>query len=66
MVDPQKIEAVKNWFWTSPMMEVRSFMGLASYYRRIGKNFTSIATHFTNFTKKDIPFECTRKCKDRF
>ncbi|WMV50276.1 hypothetical protein MTR67_043661, partial [Solanum verrucosum] len=35
MVDPQKIEAVKNWVWPSSMTEVRSFVGLATYYHRL-------------------------------
>ncbi|WMV37606.1 hypothetical protein MTR67_030991 [Solanum verrucosum] len=33
MVDPQMIEAVKNWVRPSSVREVRSFVGLASYYR---------------------------------
>ena len=57
MVDPQKIEAVKNWVRPSSVTEVKSFVGLASYYHRFVKNFASIATHFTNLTKKEIPFE---------
>ncbi|WMV46843.1 hypothetical protein MTR67_040228 [Solanum verrucosum] len=48
IVDPQKIEAVKNWVRPSLVMEVRSSMGIASYYRRFVKNFASIATHVTN------------------
>ncbi|WMV30786.1 hypothetical protein MTR67_024171 [Solanum verrucosum] len=50
------IEAVKN----------RSFVGLASYYRRFVKNFASIATHLTNLTKKEILFEWTEKCEESF
>ncbi|GJR96039.1 reverse transcriptase domain-containing protein [Tanacetum coccineum] len=35
-VDPSKIEAVKNWKAPRTLTEVRSFLGLAGYYRRIG------------------------------
>ncbi|WMV58523.1 hypothetical protein MTR67_051908, partial [Solanum verrucosum] len=66
MVYTQKIEAVKNWVRPSSVMEVRSFVGLASYYCRFVKNFASIATHLTNYTKKEIPFEWTEKCEDSF
>ncbi|KAH0655234.1 hypothetical protein KY285_030116 [Solanum tuberosum] len=66
MVDPQKIEAVKNWVRPSSVTEVKSFVGLASYYRRFVKNFASIATHLTNLTKKEIPFEWTEKCEKSF
>ncbi|WMV46388.1 hypothetical protein MTR67_039773, partial [Solanum verrucosum] len=38
----------------------------ASYYHRFVKNFGSIATHLTNSTKKDIPFEWTEKCEESF
>ncbi|WMV14264.1 hypothetical protein MTR67_007649 [Solanum verrucosum] len=53
MVDSQKIEAVKNWVRPRSMTEVRSFVGLASYYHRFVKNFASIATHLTRLTKKE-------------
>ncbi|WMV14744.1 hypothetical protein MTR67_008129 [Solanum verrucosum] len=66
IVDPQKIEAVKNWVRPSSVTEVRSFVGLANYYRRFVKNFVFIATHMTNLTKKEIPFEWTEKCEESF
>ncbi|WMV49562.1 hypothetical protein MTR67_042947 [Solanum verrucosum] len=59
MVYHQKIEAVKNWVRPSFVTEVRSFVGLASYYHRFVKNFAYISTHLTNLTKREIPFEWT-------
>ncbi|KAH0743008.1 hypothetical protein KY290_031001 [Solanum tuberosum] len=66
MVDPQKIEVVNNWVRPSSVTEVRSFVGLSSYYRRFVKNFISIATHLTRLTKKEVPFAWTEKCEESF
>ncbi|WMV37356.1 hypothetical protein MTR67_030741 [Solanum verrucosum] len=66
MVDPQKIEAIKNWVRPSSMTGVRSFVGLASYYHRFVKIFASIATHLTRLTKNEAPFKWTDKCKESF
>ncbi|KAH0741272.1 hypothetical protein KY290_034315 [Solanum tuberosum] len=63
MVDPQKIEAVRNWVRPSSVTEIRSFVGLANYYHRFVKNFASIDTHLT---KKEVPFEWTEKCEESF
>ncbi|WMV14153.1 hypothetical protein MTR67_007538 [Solanum verrucosum] len=63
MVDPQKIEAVKNWVRPTYVTEVRNFVGFASYYCRFVKNFASIVTHLTRLTKKEVPFELDDKCE---
>ena len=51
MVDPSKIEAVKSWVRPTNVTEVRSFIGLASYYRRFVKGFSYVASQLTNLTK---------------
>ncbi|GJS88514.1 hypothetical protein Tco_0771150 [Tanacetum coccineum] len=53
-VDPSKIEAVKNTgnLQISPT-EIRSFLGLAGYYRRFIENFSKIAKPLTLLTQKN-------------
>ncbi|WMV50686.1 hypothetical protein MTR67_044071 [Solanum verrucosum] len=66
MGDRQKIEAVKNWVRSSSVTEVRNFVGLASYYRRFVNFISSIATHLTRLTQKEVPFDWTDKCEESF
>nr|GEV50688.1 hypothetical protein [Tanacetum cinerariifolium] len=51
-VDPSKIEAVKNWEALKSPTEVRSFLGLARYYRRFIMNFSKIVKSLTILTQK--------------
>ncbi|GKD34416.1 putative reverse transcriptase domain-containing protein [Tanacetum coccineum] len=46
-VDPTKNEAVKNWTTPTTPTEIRQFLGLAGYYRRLIKNFLKIAKSLT-------------------
>ncbi|GJR46447.1 putative reverse transcriptase domain-containing protein [Tanacetum coccineum] len=46
-VDPSKIEAVKNWKPPKTPTKIRSFLGLAGYYRRFIANFSKIAKPLT-------------------
>ncbi|GJV42598.1 putative reverse transcriptase domain-containing protein [Tanacetum coccineum] len=52
-VDPSKIEAVKNWKTPTTPFEIRSFLGLAGYYRRFIANFSKIAKPLTSLTQKN-------------
>ncbi|GKA62901.1 putative nucleotidyltransferase, ribonuclease H [Tanacetum coccineum] len=56
-VDPSKIEAVKNWKPPKTPTDIRSFLGLARYYRRFIGNFSRIAKPLTLLTQKNKKFE---------
>jgi hypothetical protein len=47
VVDPSKIEAVSKWQSPKSVTEIRSFLGLAGYYRQFIENFSKIAKPMT-------------------
>ncbi|CAL8163124.1 unnamed protein product [Prunus armeniaca] len=65
-VDPRKVEAVMNWVQPTSVTKVRSFLGLAGYYRRFVERFSSIAAPLTRLTRKDVKFEWTEECEHSF
>ena len=55
-VDESKINAIKTWPQPTNLQQVRSFLGLAGFYRRFGKDFSTIALPLHALSKKNAPF----------
>ena len=66
VVDPAKVEAIMEWPAPTNVTEVRSFMGLAGYYRRFVEGFSKIAGPITELQKKNKKFVWTEKCAEEF
>ncbi|GKE58268.1 putative reverse transcriptase domain-containing protein [Tanacetum coccineum] len=61
-VDPSKIKVVKNKKALKMPLEIRSFLGLAGYYRRSIKNFSKIIKPLTSITQKNQKTFCSLLC----
>ena len=65
-VDPRKIEAVLKWESPTNVSEIRSFLGLAGYYRRFVKGFSILAGPITKLLKKGVEFKWDDHCQRAF
>nr|KYP33826.1 Retrovirus-related Pol polyprotein from transposon 17.6 [Cajanus cajan] len=66
VVDPAKVEVVIQWEPSRTAMEIRSFVRLASYYRRFIEGFSRIVMSLTQLTRKDQPFVWMDACEQSF
>ena len=64
--DPLKIEAVRDRPIPASAKQVRSFLGLCSYYRKFIHCFADIARPIHKFTEKDSAFNWTPECQEAF
>jgi hypothetical protein len=56
-VDEEKLKAIKEWPTPKSITKVRSFHGLASFYWRFVKNFSTLAAPLTEIVKKSVGFK---------
>ena len=61
-----KVEAVQNLSSPKSVKDVRSFLGLAGYYRRFVRGFATVAAPLTDLTKQDRRFDWTTECEQAF
>ena len=65
-VDQRKIEVILEWKPPRSVTEVRSFLGLAGYYRRFVMGFSMTAAPMTRLLQKNVRFEWSEKCRASF
>ena len=65
-IDPGKVKDVLNWMPPQNVSEIRSFLGLAGYYRRFIQDFSKIAKPMTKLLEKNKDFKWTQECQNSF
>jgi hypothetical protein len=65
-IDPSKVQEVLDWKPPTSVYQIRSFLGLAGYYRRFIPDFSKIAKPMTELLKKGVKFSWDQKCEDAF
>jgi hypothetical protein len=65
-VDPEKVQEVMDWKPPTIVRQIRSFLGLAGYYRRFIPDFSRIAKPMTELLKKGVKYDWRQKCEDAF
>ena len=64
--DVDKVRAVQDFPRPQNLKQLRSFLGLASYYRRFIPKFSQVAAPLYALTKKDAPYQWNSSCQDTF
>lgn len=64
--DPIKVEAVLNWSRPKSVPDIRSFLGLAGYYRKFIAGFSKIAKPLTQLTQREVKFQWSAECEKSF
>jgi hypothetical protein len=65
-VDPSKVQEVMDWKPPKSVHQIRSFLGLAGYYRRFIPDFSRIAKPMTELLKKGVKFVLSEACEKAF
>jgi hypothetical protein len=65
-VDPNKVKSIMEWPTPKDFSDIRSFMGLAGYYRRFIKGFSKFDYPITALQRKGVKFIWTPECEERF
>ena len=63
-MDPTKVKEIMEWRVPTTVTEIRSFLGLAGYYRRFIEGFSKIAKPMTSLLEKGREFKWDEKYQD--
>lgn len=58
--DPSKISVINSWLVPSNVKEVKSFLGLAGYYRKFVRNYDVISKPLTELLKKGVIIDLSK------
>ena len=64
--DPSKVAAVQNFLIPTDVKALRSFLGLAAYYRKFVPNFSKRAHPLFQLTRQDTQFQWSELCQNAF
>lgn len=65
-MEEQKVKAVRDWPVPKDVSDVRSFLGLAGYYRKFVRKFSEIASPLSELLQKNVVFKWTQQHDDAF
>jgi hypothetical protein len=65
-VDPSEVKDIREWKPPTTVHQVRSFLGLAGYYRRFILDFSKIVKPITSLLKNDTKFNWSSRCNEDF
>ncbi|CAL1372707.1 unnamed protein product [Linum trigynum] len=65
-MDGAKVQAIQEWEPPTKVPELRSFLGLANYYRRFIKGYSNIAAPLTDLLKKNKAWDWSERCQEAF
>jgi hypothetical protein len=67
VMDDHKVKAILDWEPPKSVPALRSFLGLASYYRKFIKNFVKMGAPLTNLLKKStVSYDWDEACNEAF
>ena len=65
-MDPIKVKGIKDWPTPTKVKDVRSFLGFVNFYHRFIPDYSKIARPLIDLTKKNAPWDWSKRCKTAF